>query len=120
MSNEVVGINGNFAFTAMQANSFGWAMTRSADEHDVTTFADAGVSRYKAGVKRGTVTANLHWADDNTAVVGTSASMTLTTTTGETFTVTGILQQEETSSNVNEIVSTIATFRMTGALVKPT
>lgn len=120
MANEEVGLTGNFTFTAMQANVFGWAFTRSGDEHDVTTFADAGVSRYKIGVKRGTITANLHWADDNTAVVGTSAAYTLTSATGETFTGQALLQQEEGSTNVNEINSTIATFRMTGAFTKPT
>jgi hypothetical protein len=120
MANEVTGIDGNFAFTAMQVNAYGWSITHTADEHDATTFADSGDARYKAGNRRAVITANLHWADDNTAVVGTSASATLTATTGETYTCTAIFQQEETSVNVNELNSTIATFRVSGAVTKPT
>ena len=119
---EITGVGGSVTFSGLTANVHSWSITESHDIFEKTDFAD-GASGYKtrlAGLPDWTATVELFWDAANTADSGDSAALTLTATSGKTYTGTAMVESVTVNTSVADPITATYNFVGNGALTVPT
>ena len=115
----ISGKGGSISFTGVTVEVKNWTLDASVDMLEATSFSDAGVERNVVGIARWTATCVSNYDDTNTADLGDSASLTLTTTGAENWDGTAILSSLPVTTDVQGIIETTYTFTGNGALTPP-
>ena len=113
---EVKGTAGSITYTNLTAGTRSWSLNYTADTHETTDFADAGVGTYLGGITRWNATVTANWDAANTAAPGDSATLTLTVTSGKTYAGTAIITGMTPSTDVQGIAQVTYTFQGSGTL----
>lgn len=116
---EVKGCSGSLTFTNLTAGVKAWTLDYQQEVLETTDFADSCARTYMAGFTGWTATATANWDAANTAKPGDSATLTLTVTSGKTYSGTALVTGLAVNTNVQGIVEATYTFQGTGALTPP-
>ena len=116
---EVHGKSGSITFTNLTLGVKSWGLSYDGDVAEITDFGDAGVKAYIAGGTGWTATATGNHDVGNTAAPGDSASLTLTVTSGKTYSGTAIMTGLAVAENHDGVVEATYAFQGTGALTPP-
>ena len=116
---EVHGKDGSITFTNLTAGVKSWSVSYDGDVVEVTDFADAGVKAYIAGGSGWTATATGNHDVGNTAAPGDTADLTLTVTSGKTYTGSAIMTSLTVNAPHDGVVDDTYSFQGTGALTPP-
>ncbi len=113
---SVAGKNGSVSFTGLTAGTKAWTISYAGEVVDTTKYSDQPARTFLGTVSTWSATVTGFFDTANTATVLDSATLTLTVTTGETYSGTGIM----TALNVQSVVDGVTTcdwaFQGTGAL----
>lgn len=113
---SVAGKNGSVTFTGLTAGVKGWSLTYKGETDDTTKYSDAGTRSFIATVTTWNASVTGFFDTANTAVPGDSATLTLTVTSGETYSGTAILTGMTVTSSVDGVTTCDWTFQGTGTL----
>lgn len=113
---EVRGCGGSLTYTNLTAGVKQWTLDYQQEVLDVTDFADNCAKAFMAGFTSWTATATANWDAANSAKPGDSASLTLTVTSGKTYSGTAIVTGLSVNTDVNGVVEATYSFQGTGAL----
>lgn len=113
---EVKGTAGSITYTNLTAGVKAWTLNYTADTVETTDFADAGVATYLGTITRWNATVTANWDAANTAKPADSASLTLTVTSGKTYSGTAICTGMTPSTEVAGIAQVTYTFQGSGVL----
>ena len=120
----ISGRYGSINYAAGQTYIKSWTLNRKADLYDSTNFDDSSGGRsYVSGFTDWSGSFEGYYSTGNTAVPGTSASITLrTSSTGTTdlFYGTAIIMGMDIVTGVDGLISQAYTFQGTGALAGST
>ena len=116
---EIPGHSGDVLFTNFQSQCKSFTIDYTTDLDDITAFdgAVAGVKEYLPILRDWTATLEMNFDTGNSAVVGTSATLTLTVGGGSKYTGTAYLVTMGVGQTVDGVVTQTGTFQGTDALV---
>lgn len=112
------GYGGSVTAAGKTAGVRAWAVTKTADELDITTFSSGSVAEYTTGITRWRGTLAALWDGTDTIDVGDSVVLTLLPGTGGTGTLsgTGKITEIAYSTTHDGLVEAPITFVGSGAL----
>ena len=94
-----------------------WTVDETIDMMEITDFEDVGIEKMLAGVKRWTATGTGSFDIGNTAVMGSSETLTLTPVSGTTWVGVALLSGRSASTEVSAVNEMTYTFTGNGAIV---
>jgi len=115
---EVAGRSGAVSFTGFQTSVKSFSIDWKSDIEEITDFADgsAGYKTYLPTLKDWTATIEMNWDASNTAIPGSSATLTLTVDGTSAYTGSAILTGISVSEPVGGVVTCTGSFQGNGAL----
>lgn len=113
---SVAGKNGSITFTGLTAGVKGWTLNYVGEVADTTKYSDQPTRTFLGTVSTWTATATGFFDTANTAVPLSSATLTLTVTSGETYSGTAIVTNMEVVSSVDGVTTCNWTFQGSGVL----
>src|SRR5262245_57527120 len=126
MSASISGWNGTVKSGATDLDVEGWSADFKIVEVDTTTTADAGWEDTAPGVKSvegsfdfNYVVANKPTGSGANLTMGNTVALTLTVTTGETFTGNALITKLSIKNKVKDTVKVTASFKNKGVWVLP-
>jgi hypothetical protein len=115
---EIAGKAGSITFATYATGVKSWTLNWAGDLEEITDFADGavGYKKYLATLTDWTATTEFNWEAANTSTPGTAGTLTLTVTSGTTYSGAAILQTLDINETVGGVVSGSATFQGNGLL----
>ncbi len=113
---SVAGKNGSVTFTGLTAGTKSWALTYTGEVVDTTKYSDQPTRTFLGTVTTWSATVTGFFDTANTAKPLDSATLTLTVTTGETYSGTAIMTTMNPGSTVDGVTTCDWTFQGSGVL----
>jgi len=116
---KAAGTEGSMTYTGITVGIFNWTLDWVGEALETTTFASSGNREYTGGLKGWTATAEGFEDSTNTADVLDSAALTLTVTSGVTYSGTALIVGKSPGTSVDGMAMVTYSFQGTGALTPP-
>lgn len=117
---HVSGKTGGVTAASFATGAYNWSFDWDADALETTDYGSSGQREYIAGLTGGSGTFVCRGdAANNTATVGTTVALTLTVSSGKTYTMTALITGKGETVPVDGLHETTVSFVATGSITKP-